>query len=182
MGDIGKRIKESKMGEFASTNPYLFGAAVIMGGISYFSSRRAEKRRRKKLKRQMGADIAGVQGGIGDIQQEYAQTANMYRSSGNVMGEQIYGTNARKMQMGGQSNLAFGQENTNRGEIGGLLGQQLQRQNLQTSSQVFQTQNQLASELNRQQINIDEIRAGYAQQGISSDEVSIGDVNQMKYV
>ena len=94
------------MGQFASTNPYLFGAAVIMGGISYFSSRRAEKRRRKKLKRQMGADIAGVQGGIGDIQQEYAQTADMYRSSGNVMGEQIYGSSARKMQMGGQSNLA----------------------------------------------------------------------------
>lgn len=182
MGDFGDAIKDSKVGQFATNNPYLFAAAAVIGGFSYFSSRRAEKRRRKRLKTEMNADIGVIQADIPNIQQEYARTADMYRGAGNVVGQQIYGKAASQMQMGGQSNLAYGREDVRREQIGGLLGQQLQRQNLQTSSQVFQTQNQLASELNRQQINIDEIRASYAQQGISSDEVSIGDVNTLKYV
>ena len=187
MGDEGNEIgglkgKAQKAWGVVQANPYLAAAAVVVGGFSYFSARRAEKRRRRRLKNQMNQDIAGVQETIPGIQQEYGRTADMYRASGNVQGQMIYARAASQMQMGGQSNLKHGSEDVRRSQIGGLLGQQLQNQNIQTQNRVYQTQNQLSSELNRQQMNIDEIRASYSKQGISSEEVSIGDVNTMKYV
>jgi predicted transcriptional regulator len=55
-------------------------------------------------------------------------------------------------------------------------------QNLNTQNRIYNTQNALASELNRQQMNVDQIRAAYAEQGVSSPDISIGDVNTLKYV
>ena len=162
-------------------NPYLIGAGVILGGISYFKSRRAEKRRRKRLKAQMAGDIARVEGEIPEITSEYKATADMYRASGNVVGQRIYEQGALQLQGGGQSNLAFGQENVRRQAAGGLLGAKLGGIAINTAQQVAQTQNQLASELNRAQGSIDEIRASYAKEGIASDQYNLNLLN-MKYV
>lgn len=87
-----------------------------------------------------------------------------------------------QLQAGGQTNLAYGGADVRRDSMSGLLGSRLQGINLQTTGRVFASQNALASELNKQQINIDRIRADYAKQGIPSAEVSIGDVNELKYV
>jgi hypothetical protein len=162
-------------------NPYLIGAGIILGGISFFKSRRAEKRRRTRLKAQMEGDIARVEGEIPQITSEYKATADMYRASGNVVGQRIYEQGALQLQGGGQSNLAFGQENVKREVAGGLLGAKLGGIAINTAQQVAQTQNQLASELNRAQGSIDDIRASYAKEGIASDQYNLNLLN-MKYV
>jgi hypothetical protein len=178
----GSESKFGKIGTFAKANPYVAAAAVVLGGFSYFSARRAEKRRKKRLKSEMAGRIATVQGDIPSIQAEYGRTADLYRAQGNVAGAQIYGNAQNKMQSGGQSNLSFSQSDVNRGQMAGLLGAQLQNINIGSSQRIGATQNALASEMNQQQINIDRIRADYAKQGIPSTEVSIGDVNTLKYV
>ena len=186
MSELGNKIKSgiqsSKAFQFAKANPYLAAAAVVIGGFSFFSARKAEKERRRRLRREMNADIQQVQDSIPGIQQEYARTADLYASAGNVQGQMIYQRAASQMQLGGQTNLAFGGADVKRNELGGLLGQQLAMQNINTQNRLYNTQNALASELNRQQMNVDQIRAAYAEQGVSSPDISIGDVNTLKYV
>ena len=182
MSKLGDKIKSSKAFQFAQNNPYLAAGAVLIGGFSYFSARKAEKRRRRRLRREMNADIQQVQDSIPGIQQEYARTADLYAAAGNAQGQMIYDRAAAQMQLGGQTNLAFGGADVKRDEMGGLLGRQLQMQNLNTQNRIYNTQNALASELNRQQMNVDQIRAAYAEQGVSSPDISIGDVNTLKYV
>lgn len=182
MSKLGDKIKSSEAFQFAKNNPYLAAGAVLIGGFSYFSARRAEKRRRRRLRREMNADIQQVQDSIPGIQQEYARTADLYASAGNAQGQMIYQRAASQMQLGGQTNLAFGGADVKRNDMGGLLGRQLQMQNLNTQNRIYNTQNALASELNRQQMNVDQIRAAYAEQGVSSPDISIGNVNTLKYV
>ena len=182
MSKLGDKIKSSEAFQFAKNNPYLAAGAVLIGGFSYFSARRAEKRRRRRLRREMNADIQQVQDSIPGIQQEYARTADLYASAGNAQGQMIYQRAASQMQLGGQTNLAFGGADVKRNDMGGLLGRQLQMQNLNTQNRIYNTQNALASELNRQQMNVDQIRAAYAEQRVSSPDISIGNVNTLKYV
>jgi len=170
------------VGEFAKANPYVTAAAVIIGGFSYFSARKAEERKRKRLKSEMEASIGRIQEDIPELMSEYERQADLYRAQGNVAGAQIYENAMFQLQSGGQTGLAYGRENVQREQMAGLLGQRLQGINLSSQRSIYQTQNQLASELNRQQINIDQIRANYAKQGIPSTEVNIGDVNTLKYV
>ena len=183
MGDESKSSsKFGKIGAFANAPPYAAAAGVILGGFSYFSARKAEKARRKRLKSEMAGRISTIKGDIPSIQAEYGRTADLYRAQGNAAGAQIYGNAQSKMQSGGQSNLSFSQTDVMRGQMAGLLGAKLQNINIGSSQRIGATQNALASEMNQQQINIDRIRADYAKQGIPSTEVSIGDVNTLKYV
>jgi hypothetical protein len=170
------------VGQFAKANPYLTAAAVVIGGFSYFSARKAEKARRKRLKAEMGERIDVIQEDIPGMMAEYERTADLYRAQGNVAGQQIYENAAMQLQQGGQTGLAYGGADVRRETMGGLLGSRLQGINIGSSQRLMSTQNALASELNKQQINIDRIRADYAKQGIPSTEVSIGDVNTLKYV
>ena len=170
------------VGEFIKSNPYTTAAAVLIGGFSYFSTRKAEERRRKRLTAEMGARIGELQGDIPNIIAEYERSADIYRAQGNAAGQAIYENAAMQLQAGGQTNLAYGGADVRRDSMSGLLGSRLEGINLQTTGKVFASQNALASELNKQQINIDRIRADYAKQGIPSAEVSIGDVNELKYV
>ena len=162
-------------------NPYLAAGAVILGGISFFRARRAEKARRKRLKAQYQSDVAQIRGEIPEIVQEYRSTADYYREMGNITGQRIYESGIAKMEQGGQSNLAFGGENVARDRMGGLLGAQLGAGALQTRRYVDQTQNQLGSELNRAQGSINDLRAAYAKEGIYTPEIDL-QTNNMKYV
>ena len=170
------------VGQFAKNNPYTAAAAVLIGGFSYFSARKAERARRKRLREEMGQRIGVIQEDIPGIMAEYERTADLFRAQGNIAGQQIYENAAMQLQQGGQTGLAYGGADVRRDMMGGLLGSRLQGINIATSNRLMSTQNQLASELNKQQINIDKIRADYAKQGIPSGEVSIGDVNTLKYV
>tara|TARA_R100000742_G_C4279390_1_gene103824 strand:+ start:4740 stop:5303 length:564 start_codon:yes stop_codon:yes gene_type:complete len=162
-------------------NPYVIGAGIIMGGISFFKSRKAEKRRRARLMKQYESDVQQVRAEIPEITQEYRSTADFYRDSGNLTGQRIYENALSKIEGGGQSNLVFGGENRARGQMQGLLGMQLGSQALQTRQYVDQTQNQLGSELNRAQASVDDLRAAYAKEGIYTPEVDLN-TNNMKYV
>ncbi len=170
------------VGKFINNNPYTAAAAVLIGGFSYFSARKAEERRRKRLSAEMGTRIGEIEGDIPNIIAEYERSADIYRAQGNAAGQSIYENAAMQLQAGGQTNLAYGGADVRRDSMSGLLGSRLEGINLQTTGKVFAAQNALASELNKQQINIDRIRADYAKQGIPSAEVSIGDVNELKYV
>jgi|TARA_R100000081_G_C4814771_1_gene174036 hypothetical protein len=171
-----------KVGSFFRNHPYAAAAGVLLGGYSFFSARKAEEARRKRLKEEMGMRIGEIQDDIPSLISEYEQQADIYRAQGNTAGQRIYENAAMQFEAGGQTNLAYGSADVRRETLGGLLGSQLQGINLTTSGRVMNTQNQLASELNKQQINIDRIRASYAKQGIPSTDVNIGDVNSLKYV
>jgi len=171
-----------KVGSFFRSHPYAAAAGIILGGYSFFSARKAEEARRKKLTEEMGMRIGAIQEDIPGMIAEYERQADIYRAQGNVAGQRIYENALMQFEAGGQTNLAYGGADVRRETMGGLLGSQLQGLNLSSTARILGTQNQLASELNKQQINIDRIRASYAKQGIPSTEVSIGDVNTMKYV
>ena len=162
-------------------NPYLLGASVIIGGISFFKSRNAEKKRRARMMKQYNTDVESIRAEIPEIVQEYRSTAEFYRDAGNATGQRIYEGAIAKIEGGGQSNLAFGGENRTRGQMQGLLGMQLGAQAMQTRQYVDQTQNQLGSELNRAQASVDNLRASYAKEGIYTPEVDLN-TNNMKYV
>jgi len=174
--------KWKAVGQFAKSNPYTAAAAVIIGGFSFFSARKAEKARRERLKGEMDERIGNVLGETPEIIAEYTRTADTYRAQGNSAGASIYDNAVAQLQQGGQGNLAYSEADNTRNRMSGLLGSRLEGINLASAGKVMSAQNALASELNRQDINIDKIRADYAKQGIPSAEVSVGDVNTLKYV
>ena len=71
-------------------NPYLIGAGVILGGISFFKSRRAERRRRNRLKTQMADDIARVEGEVPEIRSEYYMREVMLPEEGGTKSNSNY--------------------------------------------------------------------------------------------
>jgi len=180
MGD-GTKLATFIDGIGGKANPYLLGASIIIGGISFFKAKKAEKARRKRLKAQYASDVANIKGEIPEIVQEYKSTADYYREMGNLSGQRIYEAGIAKMDTGGQSNLAFGGADAARQRMGGLLGAQVGAGALQTRQYVDQTQNQLGSELNRAQGSINDLRAAYAKEGIYTPEIDL-QTNNMKYV